>query len=227
MTAIAASASKPGTSPVEGPQVWRGPEMAARPTEWIYEMSAADNADLNAATAAAISTGKNILDIEAVDFSLPQFGAKLAEMREEMLHGRGFKLLRGLPIQDRPIEEVAFMYWGIGAHLGYVVSQNAKGHVLGHVKDLGLDYADLQARGYQTSARLPYHTDYSDLVGLLCLKKARSGGLSSIVSSSALYNHIMAERPDLGEALMQPFYRTRWGEVGSDRPAWIEVPAFN
>ena len=74
MTAIAASASKPGTSPVEGPQVWRGAEMAARPTEWIYEMSAADNADLNAATAAAISTGKNILDIEAVDFSLPQFG---------------------------------------------------------------------------------------------------------------------------------------------------------
>ena len=148
-------------------------------------------------------------------------------MREEMLHGRGFKLLRGLPIQDRPIEEVAFMYWGIGAHLGYAVSQNAKGHVLGHVKDLGLNYADPQARGYQTSARLPYHTDYSDLVGLLCLKKARSGGLSSIVSSSALYNHIMAERPDLGEALMQPFYRTRWGEVGSDRPAWIEVPAFN
>ena len=108
--------------------------MAARPTEWIYEMSAADNADLNAATAAAISTGKNILDIEAVDFSLPQFGAKLAEMREEMLHGRGFKLLRGLPIQDRPIEEVAFMYWGIGVHLGYAVSQNAKGHVLGHVR---------------------------------------------------------------------------------------------
>ena len=227
MPAIAGSVSKPGTSPVEGPQVWRGPEMAAQPTEWIHEMSAADNADLNAATAAAISTGKDILDIEAVDFPLPQFGAKIAEMREEMLHGRGFKLLRGLPIQDRPIEEVAFMYWGIGAHLGYAVSQNAKGQVLGHVKDLGLDYADPPARGYQTSARLPYHTDYSDLVGLLCLKKARSGGLSSIVSSSALYNYIMAERPDLGEALMQPFYRTRWGEVGSDRPAWIEVPAFN
>ncbi len=227
MTAVLASASETSFSQVVGPQVWRGPDMAERSEEWIYEMNAADNADLKAATAAAMATGKDILEIEADDFPLPHFGAKLSEMRAEMLHGRGFKLLRGLPIKDRPIKEVAFMYWGVGAHLGYAVSQNAKGHVLGHVKDLGLDYADPLARGYQTSARLPYHTDYSDLVGLLCLKTARSGGLSSIVSSSALFNHIMTKRPDLGAALMQPFYRTRWGEVGSDRPAWIEVPAFN
>jgi len=212
---------------VSGPQVWLGPDMAARSDEWIYRISAEDARDLERATATALGSGKDILNVAATDFPLGAFGEKLSVFREEMLRGRGFKLLRGLPIEDKPVLETAMQFWGIGAHLGHAVSQNAKGHVLGHVKDLGRDYADPMARGYQTAARLPYHTDYSDLVGLLCLKTARSGGMSSIVSSAALYNHVMTERPDLGEALMQPFYRTRWGEVGGDLPPWIEVPAFN
>ena len=227
MTASIAESSATAFERITGPQGWHGPDMAARRGEWAYELTAVDRADLEQATAAAMATGKDILALESADFPLAGFGRTLSEMRQVMLHGRGFQLIRGLPIQGKAIDEIATLYWGIGSHLGVAVSQNAKGHVLGHVKDLGHDYADPLARGYQTSARLPYHTDYSDLVGLLCLKTARAGGLSSIVSSSALYNHVMSERPDLGAALMQPVYRTRWGEVGSDRPAWIEVPAFN
>lgn len=227
MANMAAEISATEAALISGPQVWHGPELADRTDEWTYELTADDVEALTAGTDAARATGKDILDIVADDFPLGSFGPKLMAFREEMLRGRGFKLLRGLPIEDKSIEDIALMYWGIGAHLGYAVSQNAKGHVLGHVKDLGHDYADPMARGYQTSARLPYHTDYSDLVGLLCLKTAQSGGLSSIVSSSALYNHMITECPALAEALMQPFYRTRWGEVGADRPAWVEVPAFN
>lgn len=212
---------------VSGPQAWKGPDMAARRGEWTYELSPGDIDDLSHATDMARDSGKDILEIVEGDFPLTEFGEKLATFREELLRGRGFKLLRGLPISDRPIDEVAIMYWGIGSHLGYAVSQNAKGHVLGHVKDLGLDYAHPMTRGYQTSARLPYHTDYSDLVGLLCLKAARAGGMSSIVSSTTLYNHTMTDRPDLAAALMEPFYRTRWGEVSSELPAWVKAPAFN
>ena len=227
MTEVAAAQAASEQASIDGPQVWLGPDQETRQDEWLYEISADDAEALARATVIAQESGRDILDITAADFPLGSFAPNLTEIREELLRGRGFKLLRGLPIEGRSIQEIAVMYWGIGAHLGVAVSQNAKGHVLGHVKDLGHDYSDPLARGYQTSARLPYHTDYSDLVGLLCLKTAKNGGLSSLVSSGAIYNRAISERPDLAKALMQPFYRTRWGEVGSDRPPWIEVPAFN
>jgi hypothetical protein len=165
--------------------------------------------------------------LSSEDFPLWDLADVLAARRREYLHGRGFGLLRGLPVSELDRDGAAVVFWGLGAHLGVAVSQNGKGHVLGHVKDLGLDYSRPENRGYQTSARLPYHTDYADLVCLLCLKSARTGGLSSIVSSVTLYNEMLRQRPDLVAVLREPLYRTRWGEVGSDRPPWVEVPAFN
>ena len=114
----------------------------------------------------------------------------------------------------------------IGLHLGEAVSQNGKGHVLGHVRDLGLDYARPETRGYQTNARLPYHTDESDLACLLCLRTAREGGLSSLVSSVTLWNEMVRRRPDLADALCRPMARTRWGEVPEGRKPWADVPVF-
>ena len=227
MTEIAEAVMPSDTSSIRGPQIWRGPEMATRKNEWLYKITDEDALALEDATSIARSTGKEILDLDANDFPLGTFEPRLRAIREELLRGRGFTLIRGLPIDGRSIEDVAILFWGIGAHLGVAVSQNAKGHVLGHVKDLGHDYSNPVARGYQTSERLPYHTDYSDLVGLLCLKTAKSGGLSSIVSSGAIYNQVIFERPDLAAMLMQPLYRTRWGEVGGDRPPWVQVPTFN
>jgi hypothetical protein len=213
--------------PVAGPQFWRGPEMAGKPDEWTHVLTAAERDDLDAAVQAVRGRKLEILEISRDDFPLPVLGPTLARLRKDLLEGRGFTLIRGVPVDRYSIEESAIAFWGLGAHLGVPVSQNGKGHVLGHVKDLGLDYADPLARGYQTHARLPYHTDYSDLVCLLCLKPSKSGGLSSIVSSVTLYNEILQRRPDLAEALTRPVCRTRWGEAGPDRKPWMEVPVFN
>lgn len=213
---------------IEGPHVWRGPEMATRKDEWLHVLSAPELADLDAAVERVLSRDLDILDISKADFELPVLGPVLSSMRRDLLQGRGFNVLRGAPVDRYDRRAAGIAFWGVGMHLGDdAVSQNGKGHVLGHVKDLGLDYADPMARGYQTSARLPYHTDYSDLVSLLCLKPAKSGGRSSIVSSAALFNEMRASCPELAAALMNPTYRTRWGEVGSDRPPWISVPVFN
>lgn len=227
MTEFTEATAPSGASLISGPQIWRGPDMAIRKNEWLYQITDEDAASLKDATRTARSTGKEILELNATDFPLGAFEVRLRAIREELLRGRGFTLIRGLPIDGRSNEDAAILLWGIGAHLGVAVSQNAKGHVLGHVKDLGHNYSDPVARGYQTSARLPYHTDYSDLVGLLCIKTAKSGGLSSIVSSGAIYNQVLSERPDLAKTLMQPLYRTRWGEVGDDRPPWVQVSTFN
>ncbi len=80
-------------------------------------------------------------------------------MRDEVLNGRGFLLMRGLPVERWSLREAATAYFGLGAHIGSARSQNAKGHVLGHVQDLGLDAHDPNVRIYQTSARQTFHTD--------------------------------------------------------------------
>ena len=215
------------TQPVGGPQAWYGPEIAKGEAEWTYVLSEDDIAEIRSAARSADATGLEIPALRRAHFPLPRFAGRLEALRRELLTGRGFCLVRGLPVDDMTSKEAAIAFWGIGTYLGLAVSQNGKGHVLGHVKDLGLNYEDPNSRGYQTSARLPYHTDYADLVGLLCLRTAREGGVSSIVSSVTVYNEMLATRPDLVEVLRQPLFRTRWGEVGSDRPAWVEVPAFN
>lgn len=210
--------------PVDGPQAWYGPDVAGL-ADWSHTLTPAEIGEIEAALANVRDTP--ILAIGEGDFPLPTLAPRLAEFRRETLHGRGFFLLRGLPMERYSVADAARIFWGLGTHWGEPVSQNGKGHVLGHVKDLGLNYDDPTARGYQTSARLPYHTDSSDLVGLLCLKKSKAGGLSSLVSTTTIYNEMVRRRPDLAAVLMQPLHRTRWGEVPEGRKPYYGTPAFS
>ena len=155
---------------------------------------------------------------------LPELGAVLDDMRHELLRGRGFVLIRGVPVQRYSVEEAALAYFGMGTYFGEAVSQNAKGHALGHVYDLGFDANLPLGRGYQTSSKLHFHTDPADIVGLLCLKTAKSGGLSSIVSSGAVYNAMLEQRPDLVQVLTQTIYRDRRGEIPEGGEPWIDTP---
>ena len=211
---------------VQGPQAWSSAQMAARRDEWTWQLDDAARKALEFAERQLPEHG-DLLAFERENFPLGDFAPTLANIRAQLLDGAGFAVLKGLPVDTWGVEKSARIYWGIGLHLGLAVSQNGKGHVLGHVKDLGLEYSDPQTRGYQTSARLPFHTDYADLVALMCLRTARSGGLSSITSSVSVYNEMRRRAPELARVLTEPLYRTRWGEVGGDRPPWIEVPAFN
>ncbi|MCB1745155.1 MAG: TauD/TfdA family dioxygenase [Gammaproteobacteria bacterium] len=213
--------------PVTGPRVWRGPQLATRGDEWSYSFSDADLAELDRAIAAIEADGLDVLDITRERFRLPGLGRRLDLVQEQLQHGVGFALLRGLPVERYSRRQAAIAYFGIGAHLGEAVSQNARGHALGHVCDLGFDASLPTGRGYQTSEKLAFHTDPADIVGLLCLKTARSGGLSSIVSAGAVYNTMLAERPDLVQVLTETIYRDRRGEIPEGREPWYRLPVFN
>jgi hypothetical protein len=153
--------------------------------------------------------------------------AALRAILKELLEGRGFILLRGLPVQSWSRERQALAYLGIGAWLGRFCSQNAKGHLLGHVKDLGLDIRDPNVRYYQTNRKLEYHTDSVDIVGLLCLQPAKAGGESYIASSMTVYNEILRRRPDLMPALFEPFPTDRRGEVPEGMKPWFDIPIYH
>ncbi|HVC61445.1 MAG TPA: TauD/TfdA family dioxygenase [Acetobacteraceae bacterium] len=218
---------RPPRKPVEGPSAWVGAELARNPEAWTYRLSGPDIAEIEAASAAVRARGLDIAEIRRVDFPLPTLGPVLDRLRGEVLDGRGFVLLRGLPVEDRPIAESATAYWGIGTYFGSARSQNAKGHVLGHVRDMGLSSTDPRVRIYQTTERQNFHTDSCDIVALLCLKTAQHGGLSSLTSSMTIYNAMAARRPDLLRRLFIPFATDRRGEVPEGKLPWFDIPVFN
>jgi len=215
--------------PIEGPSAWIGAGMRRREAEWTYRLSPAEVAEIEAATRAVQARGLDIADIRRNDFPLPTLGPVLDRLRDEVLHGRGFVLVRGMPVEGRPLAESAVAYWGVGAYFGKARSQNAKGHLLGHVYDLGLGLSatNPNLRSYATAERQNFHIDRCDVVALLCLRRAKSGGLSTIVSSMAVHNEMAKRRPDLLERLYQPFPVDRRGEVPEGKAPFFEAPVFN
>ncbi len=213
-------------SEFDTPQAWYGPELARR-TDWIHDLSDADRQELRHAIAVAQASGRPLHLLGRAQFPLATLAARLNRLRLEALDARGFFLLRGVPVAEYSPWESAAAFWGMGLYLGEAVSQNGKGHVLGHVANLGLDYADPEVRGYQTNAGLNFHTDFSDLVGLLSLRTPQSGGLSKIASSTTIWNEIVRRRPDLARVLLEPVYYTRWGELSAGMQPYYGMPVFS
>ena len=152
----------------------------------------------------------------------------MREIQNEVINGRGFALIRGLPVENWPIKQSATAYYGIGMHIGKARSQNAMGHILGHVRDLGRDAVnDKNARIYQTRERQNFHTDSCDVVSLLCLKTSKTGGASALVSSMTIYNEMYDRRPDLLRLLFEPFATDRRGEIPEGKKPYFEIPVFN
>jgi hypothetical protein len=198
--------------PIGGPAAWRGPELVEapdHPADWIVPLSR-EQIDALVSVARRLPEGPfRREDAAAAGVPLPPLVSLAAEVREQLLSGRGFVVLRGMPVEQLSSTEIERAYWVLGLQVGIPVPQTANADLLVHVRDQGLDYTDPSVRGYQTSAGLDYHVDGSDVVGLLCLRAARTGGTSTIVSSTALHDEIVARRPDLAEVLHQPFWFDR------------------
>ena len=165
---------------------------------------------------------------------MPRVAAAMAAARREVVPppgeaGRlGFYVVRGLPVQEWGAEEAALAYWVLGSFVGAAVSQNARGHLLGHVRDAGLDPGDPRTRLYATRAAQPYHTDSADVVGLLCLRAAAEGGASSVTSSVAIHDALLAaERADVVQTLSEPFVVDRKGEVPAGCGPTYPMPVFH
>jgi hypothetical protein len=209
---------------IEGPSAWLGSELAQK-NNWLELLSSAEINEIGEAARKALeASGGNIAKITPAIFPLPTFSKRLSNIERDIMYGRGFALLRGLPVDEWGTEISAAAFYGLGSHLGPARSQNAKGHILGHVRDLGRDPDDPNARIYQTTARQTFHTDSTDIVGLLCLKTAKSGGESMLVSAMTIYNRMREEAPELALELFQPNAIDRRGEVPIGMKGYYMLP---
>ncbi len=217
-------------TPVTDRSAWKRADVE-RDQSWLIQLTPADLTEIDAAIAGLRKNRRTLDTITRDDFPFPEFSVTLARMLwGEVALGRGFAVLRGLPAERYSEDELGMLFWGIGMHLGTGVSQNAAGDKLGHVRDVGIDYHALNARGYQTSSHLKFHTDSSDVVGLLCARPAKEGGLSSVASATTVFNTILAEHPEYLPVLFGGFEFDRRGEatpfqadVSERRPIFADV----
>jgi hypothetical protein len=210
-----------------GPAAWTGAELAERADEWMTGLSVADIADVENAARHYLSLERDIGEITRGDFPLTSFRSHLEALSEKLLRGIGFEVLRGLPLERYDQRFAATIFCGIGAHLGSARSQNAAGHVLGHVRNTGADSRDASTRLYQTAERQSFHTDSADVVGLLCLQDAMEGGESLVVSALSIYNRMREERPDLLIRLFDPIATDRRGEIPPGAKPYMEIPVLS
>jgi len=214
------------TTPVRHNSAWYGRDLANDPS-WLVHLTPQDLTEIATAVQRVQAHHLTLAQVGRSSFPLPTLGEKLKQNLEEIRTGRGFVVLRGLNATDYTDEQVGLIFWGIGAHLCIPVTQNPQGDLLGHVYDHGRRYGDIDVRGYETNAHLPFHSDGCDLVGLLCLRRAKTGGLSSIVSSVTLHNEILRQHPEYLPPLYNGFHYIRREAALTDNPVTPHrVPVF-
>ena len=211
-----------------GLTVWTASDYINNPEKWVHRFTEEEIEELGSVADKYIANGLPLTGVSKSTFVLDKLGKVLSNIKHDLLEGKGFILLKGIPVDAWGLQKCATAYMGLGTYLGYFVSQNSRGHVLGHVKDVGDDPTQIdKVRIYRTNARQFFHVDDCDIVGLLCIARALEGGESDLVSTQEVWNTLQRERPDVAETLTKPnWYFDRKGETSEGEEEWIKAPVF-
>jgi Taurine catabolism dioxygenase TauD, TfdA family len=196
-------------APIEHPSAWKIADFRS-PADYTIELSATHLREIERAIERIRSARLGLEDLQREHFEFPSLRPVIDEIRHEIEDGRGFVVVRRLPVEDYSNDEIGMIFWGIGTHLGRGLSQSVLGDRLGHVKDFSRE--DPLARAYRNKQELSPHTDSCDLVGLACLHNAKSGGVSRLTSALTVHNVMREECPESLARLYRGYVRHRRGE---------------
>lgn len=210
------------TAPLESPAAWLGETWRDAPETWTHVFSAHELDELESAL--DVLEEADAPARARPETPMPQLAAAAGTWRSTLMAGRGFLRLRGLPVERWPQARAERAFWILGTCLGVPGAQNPQGEHLGHVRDYGEGSDQPNARLYRTAARIGFHCDAADVVGLLCLARAAEGGASRIASSVAIWNALFREDPEAAALLFEPFAVDRRDEQGPDEPPYFEMP---
>lgn len=202
--------------PAAGPAVWTGVELSQN-DDWIITLTPSDLKELDAALMSIQRKNIPVQEITTNDFLLPHLSARLQAFAEELENGRGFGVIRGIPVENYTEEACKIISWGICSYLGTGVPQSRQGDWINHVIDLSdvttttePDFvralSRTELRSNYEGGELRWHTDSTDLIALFCLKKAKSGGESRLASSAKLHNMMLEKDPACLQALYDGYY---------------------
>lgn len=212
------------TSVVEHPAAWRGEDLAADPSRWLVSLTDEQIADISAAADALITEGVSQRHVTAGHVQLPSLDFELPVWQSTLRDGLGVVCLRGLPVRAWGAEKSAMAFWALGHRIGTPGPQNPAGDLLGHVTDDGQSGSAPLVRLYRTADEIAFHCDGADVVGLCCLRTARSGGQSRIASSVTVYNELVSEHPELAAELFEVFDVDRRDEQAAGAAPTFRLP---
>ncbi len=204
-------------TPADNPRAWTA-ETVGDSCRWRLPLPDALISSLRSIYEARGRSEMPVTELRLFPEEKAALRAHLNAASRELERGRGFVVLDRLPVGRIPEREAIALYWMIGQLLGEPIAQNVQGTLLYDVRDSGQDVAR-GARFSVTNYESSFHTDNSfgetvlDYVGLLCLKTARSGGMSQVVSGLAAVEALGREHPEALETLSRPFHVDRRGGV--------------
>ena len=212
--------------PIESPANWKSAELSAR-NDWIHRLSSDEVAEMEVALKSVRAKGLDFAQVTKQAFPLKLFPTLAAKVQEYLENGPGVFMIRGLPVERHPVEDLRMMYWGLGKYLGVARPQSAEGDHIGDVRDLRIPKDSPAFRGYQTSGGGVFHCDTCDVAALFVLRTAKEGGISLVASSVAIHNEILRTRPDLLEVLYQPFTWSMLRQERAGEPKYYQQPVFS
>ena len=201
---------------------WLGTELDRGALYWDF--TPAHLAAIDQLMARVERAGLPVHEIRRHHFSHSALDDDLAALLAHIKSGPGLVIIRGFPVDRYDPERMQAVYWGIGAHFGHGCSQSADGDYLGYVTNV-----EKASRGYTTSRELNLHTDSAEIVGLLCVRDAKEGGLSLYASSLKVHEIVAREHPEYLPILERGFRCDRRGEEApEDEPVTpYRVPVFS
>jgi len=226
-------------STIDGACAWNGTAMERDP-RWRFALSRDHIAEIQDALAAVRQKGLAWDQMTKADFPLPGTADLLADMAEELENGSGLANLSGLPVTAFG-DGLRHVWYGIGLNLGRPVYQDCNALLMRDITDedqdtdavLGHELTARDGKRFQSSkartlsnSLLRFHTDRTDVVGLLCVRPAKSGGVSRIASSVTVHNAMLQRRPDLAALLYEPLHRARLGEERGGELMSYALPVF-
>ncbi len=191
--------------PISGPSAWRGDRLE-QDTSWIYQFTLAQLAEIERVGKRFLTDDPDLRTVRAADYPMPELKGAFERWAADLDRGRGFVLARGLPTGFYSDALSASIFFLLGLHMGDPMKQNELGDVFDHVLATSDKMtSDPTAIASRTRDHLNYHSDSSDVVALLCLRAAKAGGASSLISGAALYNEVLKARPDLAPLMFEPW----------------------
>jgi hypothetical protein len=215
------------TEPVTDASVWTGAELEAD-RSWEYVLTDAHRAELDAALAAVKEKDLTLMGVTKSAFPLPSLGQDLARVAKDLKAGRGFALLRRFPVEGYDYSDIELMYWGVCSHIGVGTTQNSEAGFIHYVTDGALRPSQgKRGVGFPKESKL--HVDLMDIVSLLCVRQAPDEPPSRVASTAAIYNAVLARKPDGLKRLYEGF---EWGRMdehgeGETSTSGYKVPFFS
>ena len=213
--------------PIDGASVWMRGDV--RPEEYRVDLSAACLDEIRRAADEIRAYPLPTILRAPGDFAMPMCRREMARVREMLDYGRRFAIVDRLPMAEMDAAEATAIYWLLSSMVSRPVAQKLDGTMIYDVLDTGQQALPGSGiRPDKTNIEIRFHNDNAynetppDYVGLLCLRRAQSGGHSRVISFHTVHNAVRERHPDWLERLYEPFWFDRQREF---RPG--ESPIFS